>query len=37
MSFIDIMLVKKVNDIAEEVSRRKYKNPLGKMFTIEMF
>ena len=36
MSFIDVMLVKQLNDIAEEVSRRKCKNALGQMFTIEM-
>ena len=36
MSFIDVMLVKQLNDIAEEVSRRICKNALGQMFTIEM-
>ena len=35
MSFIDIKLVKQLNDIAQEVSRRKCKNALGKMLTIE--
>ena len=35
MSFIDVTLVKHVNDIAQEVSQRKCKNALGQMFTIE--
>ena len=35
MSFIDIKLVKQLNDIAQGVSRRKCKNALGKMLTIE--
>ena len=35
MSSIDIMFVKQLNDIAQEVSRRKCKNALGQMFTIE--
>ena len=35
MSVIDVMLVKQLNDIAQEVSRRKCKNALGQMFTIE--
>ena len=35
MSFIDVTLVKQLNDIAQEVSRRKYKNALGQMFTIK--
>ena len=35
MSFIDVTLVKQFNGIAQEVSRRKYKNALGQMFTIE--
>ena len=35
MSFIDVTLVKQLNDIAQEVSRRKFKNALGHMFTIE--
>ena len=35
MSFIDIKLVKQLNDIAQEVSRRKCKNALGEMLTIE--
>ena len=34
-SFIDVTLVKQLNDIAQEVSRRKCKNALGQMFTIE--
>ena len=35
MSFIDVTLVKQLNDIAEEVGGRKCKNALGQMFTIE--
>ena len=35
MSFIDIKLVKQLNDITQEVSQRKCKNAPGKMFTIE--
>ena len=35
MSFIDIMLVKQLNDIAQELSRRKCKNALGQVFSIE--
>ena len=35
MSFIDFKLVKQLNDTAQEVSRRKCKNALGEMFTIE--
>ena len=35
MSFIDATLVKQLNDTAQEVSRRKYQNNLGQMFTIE--
>ena len=35
MSFIDVTLVKQLNDTAQEVSRRKYQNNLGQMFTIE--
>ena len=35
MSFIDVMLVKQLNDIAQELSRRKCKNALGQMFSIE--
>ena len=35
MPFIDVMLVKQLNNIAQEVSRRKCKNALGQMFTIE--
>ena len=35
MSVIDITLVKQLNDIAQEISRRKCKNALGQMFTIE--
>ena len=35
MSFIDVTLVKQLNDIAQEVSRRKCKNDLGQMFTIK--
>ena len=34
-SFIDVTLVKQLNDIAQEVSRRKCKNALGEMFTIK--
>ena len=35
MLFIDVTLIKQLNDIAEEVSRKKCKNALGQMFTIE--
>ena len=35
MLFIDVTLIKQLNDIAQEVSRRKCKNDFGKMFTIE--
>ena len=35
MSFINVTLVKQLNDIAQEVSRRKCKNDLGQMFTIK--
>ena len=35
MPFIDIKLIKQLNDITQEVSRRKCKNVPGKMFTIE--
>ena len=35
MLFIDVTLVKQLNDIAEEVSRRKCKNALGQVFTVE--
>ena len=35
MSFIDVTLVKQLNDIAQEVSRRKWNNALGQMFVIE--
>ena len=35
MPFIDVTLVKQLNNIAQEVSRRKCKNALGQMFTIE--
>ena len=35
MSFIDVTLFKQLNDVAQEVSRRKCKNALGRMFTIE--
>ena len=35
MSFIDVTLVKQLNDTAQEVSRRKYQNNLDQMFTIE--
>ena len=35
MSFIDATLIKQLNDIAQEVSRRIYKNALGQMFAIE--
>ena len=35
ISFIDITLIKRLNDIAQEVSQRKCKNSLGQMFTIE--
>ena len=35
MSLIDVTLVRQVNDIAQEVSRRKCRNALGQMFTIE--
>ena len=35
MSLIDVTLVKQVNDIAQEVSRRKCRNAVGQMFTIE--
>ena len=36
MSFIDVTLVKQLNDIAQEVSRIKCKNALGQMLTIEI-
>ena len=36
ISFIDVTLVKQLNDIAQEISRRKCKNALGQMFTIEI-
>ena len=29
------MLIKRLNDIAQEVSQRKFKNALGQMFTTE--
>ena len=35
MSLIDVTLVKQVNDIAQEVSRRKCRNAFGQMFIIE--
>ena len=35
MSFIDLMLIKQLNDVAQEVSQRKCKNALGQMFSIE--
>ena len=35
MSFIDVTLVKQLNYTSLEVSRRKYQNNLGQMFTIE--
>ena len=35
MSFIDVTLDKQLNDTAQGVSRRKYQNNLGQMFTIE--
>ena len=35
MSFINVTLVKQLNDIAQEVSRRKWNNALGQMFVIE--
>ena len=35
MSFIDVTLIKQLNDIAQEVSRRICKNALGQMFAIE--
>ena len=35
MSFVDATLVKHLNDIAQEVNRRKCKNALGQMFTIQ--
>ena len=34
MPFVDISLVKQLNDMAQEVSGRKFKNALGQMFTI---
>ena len=34
MPFVDINLVKQLNDMAQEVSGRKFKNALGQMFTI---
>ena len=36
MSFIDVKLIKQLKDMAHEVSRRKFKNALGQMFTIEI-
>ena len=35
MSFVDISLVKQLNNMAQEVSRIKCKNTLGQMFTTE--
>ena len=35
MFFIDIKHIKQLRDMAQEVSRRKCKNALGEMFTIE--
>ena len=36
VSFIDVTLVKQLNDIAQEVIQRKCKNALGQMFTTEI-
>ena len=35
MPFIDVMLVKQLNNIVQEVSQRKCKNALDQMFTIQ--
>ena len=35
MKFIDLRFVKQLSDIAQEEGRRKCKNALGKMFSIE--
>ena len=35
MSFIDVTLVKQLNEIAQKVSQRKFQNALGQMFTIK--
>ena len=35
MKFIDLRFVKQLSDIAQEVGRRKCKNALGQMFSIE--
>ena len=35
MSFIDLMLIKQLNAVAQEVSQRRCKNALGQMFSIE--
>ena len=35
MSFVDISLVKQLDNMAQEVSQIKCKNTLGQMFTIE--
>ena len=36
MPFIDVKLIKQLKDMAHEVSRRKFKNGLGQMFTMEI-
>ena len=36
VSFIDVTLVKQLNDIAQEVIQRKCKNALRQMFTTEI-
>ena len=35
MKFIDVKLVTQLKDMAQEVSRRKYKNALGQMFSVK--
>ena len=35
MKFIDVKLVTQLKDKAQELSRRKYKNALGQMFSVE--
>ena len=35
MKFIDVKLVTQLEDTAQEVSRRKYKNALGHMFSVK--
>ena len=35
MSFVDIKLVKQLKDVVQEVSRKKCKNAVSQMFSIE--